>query len=87
VYISMLAGATLLVFSRILRMEEAYRAIEWNAIFLIAGMYPASIAIVQTGLAEFIGRQMLLSYSGFGPLGLAGVAYLLSAILTQVMGG
>jgi len=82
-----LAGALVLVFSRIIRMEEAYRAVEWNAVFLIAGMYPASIAIVQTGLAESIGHQLLLRFSGFGPLGLAGAAYLLSAILTQVMGG
>jgi di/tricarboxylate transporter len=87
VHFSMLAGALLLLSSGMLSMEEAYRAVEWQAIFLIAGMYAVSLAMVNTGLAKQIGEAMVTMVTPLGPLGLAAGAYLLSAALTQVMGG
>jgi di/tricarboxylate transporter len=87
VYLATLAGALLIVLLRLLTMEEAYRAMEWRAIFLIAGMYAVSLAMVQTGLAALIGQGVIGLVRPFGPLGLAAGAYLLTAGLTQVMGG
>jgi di/tricarboxylate transporter len=87
VHIAMLSGALLLVIVGMLGMEEAYRAVEWQAIFLIAGMYPVSVAMVNTGLAQTIGDAIVSVTAPLGPLGLAAGAYLLSAVLTQVMGG
>jgi di/tricarboxylate transporter len=87
VHFSMLAGALLLLISGMLSMEEAYRAIEWQAIFLITGMYSVSLAMVHTGLAQRIGEIVVTIVTPLGPLGLAAGAYLLTALLTQVMGG
>jgi di/tricarboxylate transporter len=87
VYLSMLVGALLLMLLRIIPIEDAYRKIEWQAIFLIAGMYAVSLAMVQTGLAALVGDAMLAMVTPLGPLGLAAGAYLLTAILTQFMGG
>jgi di/tricarboxylate transporter len=87
VYLAMLAGAMLLILARVLSMEEAYRAVEWQAIFLIAGMYSVSLAMVNTGLAQMIGERMLSLVTPLGPLGLAGGAYVLTSLLAQVMGG
>jgi len=87
VYLAMLAGAVSLILTRVLDMEEAYRSVEWQAIMLIAGMYSVSLAMVNTGLAQMIGEGMLSLVTPFGPLGLAGGAYVLTALLTQVMGG
>jgi len=87
VHFSMLAGAQLLLISGMLSMEEAYRAVEWQAIFLIAGMYSVSLAMVHTGLAQRIGEIVVTIVTPLGPLGLAAGAYLLTALLTQVMGG
>ncbi len=87
VHFSMLAGALLLLISSMLSMEEAYRAIEWQAIFLIAGMYSVSVAMVHTGLAQWIGEIVVKIVAPLGPLGLAAGAYLLTALLAQVMGG
>ncbi len=87
VYLAMLIAAIVLIVSGLLSMEDAYRAMEWRAIFLIAGMYSVSIAMVQTGLATLIGNEVLKIVSPFGPLGLAAGAYLLTAVLTQFMGG
>ncbi len=87
VYLAMLAGAILVVLGGVLSMEEAARAVEWPAVFLIAGMYSASLAMVNTGLAALIGGGMVRLVAPLGPLGLAAGAYLLTALLTQVMGG
>jgi di/tricarboxylate transporter len=87
VHLAMLSGALLLLIAGLLSMEEAYRAIDWQAIFLIAGMYPVSLAMVNTGLAQEIGEAIVAVTAQLGPLGLAAGAYLLTAMLTQVMGG
>ena len=87
VHFSMLAAALLLLLSGMLTMEEAYQAVKWQAIFLIAGMYAVSLAMVNTGLAKQIGEAMLAIVAPLGPLGLAAGGYLLTAALTQVMGG
>ena len=50
-------------------------------------MYAVSLAMVQTGLAGLLGKRMLGLVAPLGPLGLAAGAYLLTALLTQVMGG
>jgi di/tricarboxylate transporter len=68
-------------------MEEAYQSVEWQAIFLIAGMYVVSVAMVQTGLADLLGKGMVRLVTPFGPVGVAVGAYVLTVLLTQVMGG
>ncbi|MGD0339900.1 MAG: SLC13 family permease, partial [Bacteroidota bacterium] len=47
-----LVGALLMILTGCLSMDDAYRSIEWKAIFLIAGMWPLGIAIRSTGLAD-----------------------------------
>jgi len=75
------------VLAGVLTMEEAYRAVEWQAIFLIAGMYAVSRAMVATGLADLVGQGVVRLITPFGALGLAAGAYVLTSALTQVMGG
>lgn len=87
VYLAMLAGAVALILLRVLEVQEAYRAVEWQAIMLIAGMYSVSLAMVNTGLSQMIGERLLAVVTPFGALGLAAGAYGLTLLLTQVMGG
>jgi di/tricarboxylate transporter len=87
VYLATLIAAVIMLISGLLTMEEAYRTMEWQAIILIAGMYPISLAIVNTGLADVIGKLVVNWVSPFGPLGLVAGAYLLTAFLSQVIAG
>jgi di/tricarboxylate transporter len=41
-----------------LTMDDAYHAIEWKVIFLIAGMLPLSIALESTGTASFLAQEL-----------------------------
>jgi di/tricarboxylate transporter len=85
--LAMLGGALALILFGLIEPEEAYSAIRWRAIFLIAGTISVSIAMIQTGLAQRIGDSIVRFAEPFGPMGLVAGAYLLSAALTQVMGG
>jgi di/tricarboxylate transporter len=85
IYIAAVTGAVLMVLTGCLTMNEAYRYIEWRAVFLIAGMLPLGLAIQQTGAAEFVTRSMVGLIGGFGPLVVVAGLYLLTAFAAQVM--
>lgn len=87
IYLAMLIGAVLVILLKIITIEEAYRAVEWQAVFMIAGMYTVSLAMVETGIASLLGTFVVNIVTPFGALGLSAGAYLLSAVLTQIMGG
>ena len=87
VYLCMLLAAFVLIISKIISMEEIYRSMEWQAIILIAGMYPMSTAMVDTGLAQLLGERAVTLCAPFGPLGLVAGAYLFTGLLTQIIGG
>jgi di/tricarboxylate transporter len=50
-----------------LSMEEAYRHIEWKAVFLIAGMLPLGTALDQTGAARMIAEGVVALVGPYGP--------------------
>ncbi len=80
-----LVGAILMVLAGCLTMDDAYRSIEWKAIFLIAGMWPLGVAIRSTGLADSI-TQVLGGVSGYGSSALALALILGGLSLTQLLG-
>ncbi|MBS3753881.1 MAG: anion permease, partial [Anaerolineales bacterium] len=83
--VAAVTGAALMVLSGSLTMEEAYRSIEWKAVFLIAGMLPLGIAMEQTGTARFLGEGMVSLIGGLGPRALLAGLFLLSVMASQVM--
>jgi di/tricarboxylate transporter len=66
-------------------MEEAYRSIEWKAIFLIAGMLPLGIAMDQTGAAQLLATGMVAMIGGMGPIAVLAGFFLLAALSSQFM--
>jgi di/tricarboxylate transporter len=87
VALAMLCSASLLLLTGLIQPEEAYGAIKWRAIFLIAGTIALSAAMVETNLAQAFGGFIVQTVEPYGAMGLVVGAYLLSAILTQLMGG
>ena len=85
IYISAIIGATLMVLTNCLSMEDAYRAIEWRAIFLIAGMLPLGTAMEQTGAAEFLANQTMAVLGPLGPWWVIGGLYLITAAGTMII--
>jgi di/tricarboxylate transporter len=87
VEIAMLSAAVLILLTGLMKPDEAYQAVKWRAIFLIAGTISISYAMVQTDLAHLFGNAVVRTVAPLGAMGLVAGAYLLSASLTQVMGG
>ena len=85
IYIAAVIGATLMVVTNCLSMEDAYRAIEWRAIFLIAGMLPLGTAMEQTGAAQFLGEGTVELLGPFGPWWVIAGLYLITATGTMVI--
>jgi di/tricarboxylate transporter len=81
--IAAVAGAALMVMTRCLTMEEAHRAIQWPAIFLVAGMLPLGIALQNTGAAAYLGDQIFASAAVWPTTQLIAVLFIASNIATQ----
>jgi di/tricarboxylate transporter len=80
IYIAAVVGAALMVLFGCLTMDEAYRQIEWKAVFLIAGLLPLGTALDQTGAAKLIAEGVVAFVGPFGPravmLGLVALTFL-----------
>ncbi|UCF60656.1 MAG: SLC13 family permease [Anaerolineaceae bacterium] len=83
--ISAIAGVALMILTGCLNMEEAYRFIQWKAIFLIAGMLPLGIAMEQTGAARFLAEGVVNIVGSLGPLAIMAGLFILAALASQVM--
>ena len=83
--IAAVLGLILMILVGCLSMEEAYRAIEWKAIFLIAGMLPLGIAMERTGAASFLADGIVSMVGGLGSLGVVAGLFLMTALSAQFM--
>lgn len=83
--IAAVAGATLMVLTRCLSMEQAYRAIDWRSIFLIAGMLPLGIAMHSSGAAEFLANGVIAVLGPYGPWPVIAGLYACTALATLII--
>jgi di/tricarboxylate transporter len=75
-------GAALMVLSGCLNMEQAYRAVDWRAVFLIAGTLPLGIAMAKTGTAEYLAAMVMATLGGYGPWTIIMGLYAITAVAT-----
>jgi len=86
IVISSLGGVIAMVITNSLKPVELSEAINWNVIFLLAGLIPLGIAMDNTGTAEFMASQILRLEGIFSPLLFLMVFYLLTMILANLIG-
>lgn len=83
----MLSGAIGMVLVGALTMDQAYRAIEWRSIFLVAGMLSVGIAMEKTGAAVLLADKVVLLMGNTGHIGILAGLVILTVLLTQVVNG
>ena len=83
--ISAICGATLMVLTGCLNMQQAYRAIEWRAIFLIAGMLPLGAAMQDTGAAALMADGVMSLLGGYGPWIVILGLYIATSLATTII--
>jgi di/tricarboxylate transporter len=84
---AMMMGVAAMALTGCINLDDAYRGISWRVVFLIAGLLPLSLAMINTGLAERIGQSIVNSLAAYGPLALVAGLFLLTLVVTQVIGG
>jgi di/tricarboxylate transporter len=83
----MLGGALAMALTGILTMDQAYQAVEWRSVFIVAGMLPMGIAMTKTGAAASAATGLLDVLGSAGPLALLAGLVLIGMLLTQAMNG
>ena len=83
----MLGGALVMVLIGALTMDQAYQAIEWKSVFLVAGMLPLGIAMSKTNAAANLVDAITAAIGPAGPWALLAGVVALAILLTQVMTG
>jgi di/tricarboxylate transporter len=74
-----------MVLTGCLHIDEAYRRIDWRAVFLIAGMFPLGIAMEQSGTAQFLAEGVVALVGDLGPTALLAGLFILTNVASQFM--
>lgn len=82
---SAILGCIALVALRCLSPDEAYAAVDWKVVMLLAGVLPLGIALEHSGGAAWLASNAIGLVGGMGPVACLAVVYLLTSALTEVM--
>ena len=83
--VALMTGALGMVITRVINIDEAYQAVDWRTIFLLAGLIPLGIATQKTGTAEWIAGSILSVIGDVSPIVLLTVIGILSTLFTLVI--
>ncbi len=78
-------GAIAMVLARVLTIQEAYRAIEWKVVFLLAGLIPLGIAMQKSGTAAFLAERVMVLVQGGHPILIVLTVAVLSTLFSLFM--
>jgi di/tricarboxylate transporter len=85
IVVAALTGALAMVATGCLRPAELYESVQWDVVFLLAGVIPLGIALEATGGASLL-ASIVVATGDFLPLvGVLGAFYVLTAVLTNVI--
>ncbi|WP_336361410.1 SLC13 family permease [Haladaptatus sp. ZSTT2] len=85
IVVSALGGVVAMILSGVLKPNELYKSVEWNVIFLLAGVIPLGIALQQTGAAALLGNAVASTATFLPAIGVLWVLYLATGLLTSVI--
>ncbi|MDR5657268.1 SLC13 family permease [Halodesulfurarchaeum sp. HSR-GB] len=83
--IAALGGVVAMIVTGVLEPDEAYEAISWNVIFLLAGMIPLGMALENSGGAAWIAQLVAEMAGMMPPVAVLLLFYVLAALLTNVI--
>lgn len=78
-------SALIVLLTRCVQPQEAYRAIDWKVIFMIFGMLGFGMAIEKSGLAQLIASGLTHGLGIENPYIMLALMYLLAAVMTEII--
>lgn len=83
--VCLMTGAFGMILFRVLSIDEAYQAVDWRTVFLLAGLIPLGIATQKSGAAGWIAQTVLGLIGDVSPIGLLTAIAVLSTFFTLVI--
>jgi len=83
--VALLTGAIGMVLSGVINIDEAYRAISWKTVFLLASLIPLGLAVEASGTAKWIADQTLAVVGDMPIWVIQAVIAVLATFFTLVM--
>ncbi len=84
--IAAISGAIAMALAGCFGRKDVYEGIDWKIIVLLGAILPLGIAIEKTGLSQTLVHAGLSVVGDHGPLAALLMVYLLTALLTELMG-
>ncbi|WP_418771510.1 SLC13 family permease [Halobacterium yunchengense] len=85
IVVAALGGVVAMAATGVLRPAELYDSVDWNVIFLLAGVIPLGIALEETGGAELLGALVAASGEFLPAVGVLWVFYVATSLITGVI--
>ncbi len=83
--VALLTGAMGMVLSGVLTIDEAYEAVSWKTVFLLASLIPLGLAVETSGTAKWIAEQVVGLVGGAEPWVIQASIAALATFFTLVM--
>lgn len=80
---AVLMAAMVMILTGCLTVEQAYEAMNWQSIVLLAGMLPVATALQKTGGVQFIAGTLTAGLGSLGPPAVMAGLFLLTALFSQ----
>lgn len=80
-----MVGAVGMVVGRVLDMEEAYDAVSWQTVFLLACLIPLGMAMEQSGAAQYLAAHALEVMDGLPVWMIQLLLAIIATVFTLVM--
>ncbi|MCP4662037.1 MAG: SLC13 family permease [bacterium] len=78
-------GVVAMLVTRRLTIQQAYQAVNWTVIFLVAAILPMGTAMNNTGLAQWLGGGVAELGSRFGLTAVVALLFLVTSVLSEIM--
>lgn len=83
--VALMTGALGMVLTQVLTIDEAYKAVDWRTVFLLAGLIPLGVATEQSGTAQLIATHVLNFVGDVSPIALLALIGFLTSMFTLVV--
>jgi di/tricarboxylate transporter len=83
--VAAITGSLLLILLRAITVEEAYRAVDWKVIFMLAGILSMGVALEKTGAADLLAISLIDQLGQYGPTVVMSAIFAITFLATNVM--
>lgn len=83
IMVSALVGVVAMLVTGVVRPSEMYKDVEWQVIFMLAGIIPLGLALEQTGTAKYLGTALAASGGYLPPIAVLWLFYIATGLITE----